>query len=171
MSFQAAEDDMKIDGRCHCGYITYEAEVDPDMVLICHCTDCQTLSASAFRVNAYTRADAFKLLSGELKIYVKTGESGNKRPQSFCPECGTAIYATADGAGPKVYSLRVGSIRQRNQIAPKVQVWSRSALPWITRIGSMRKFDKQPPIDQTGKVSLGNAAARPRWTAFFSRGR
>jgi hypothetical protein len=54
---------MKIDGRCHCGYITYEAEIDPDKTLICHCTDCQTLSGSAFRVVAYTREDAFRLLS------------------------------------------------------------------------------------------------------------
>ena len=26
---------MKVDGRCHCGYIRYEAEVDPDTVAIC----------------------------------------------------------------------------------------------------------------------------------------
>jgi hypothetical protein len=38
---------MKIDGRCHCGEITFEAEVDPDALNICHCTDCQTLSGSA----------------------------------------------------------------------------------------------------------------------------
>lgn len=153
---------MKVDGRCHCGYITYEAEIDPDKNLICNCTDCQTLSGSAFRVNAYTREDAFKLLSGQLKIYVKTSESGNKRPQSFCPECGSPIYATADGTGPKVYSLRVGSIRQRDQIVPSVQVWSRSAWPWVTHIGSIRKFEKQPPIDHTGKVDLGEARARSR---------
>jgi hypothetical protein len=145
---------MKIDGRCHCGYITYEADIDPDKILICHCTDCQILSGSAFRVVTYTREDAFNLLSGELKIYVKTSESGNKRPQSFCPECGSPIYATAGGAGPKVYSIRVGSIRQRNEIVPHAQVWSCSAQPWVTHIGSMRKFEKQPPIDQTGKVSL-----------------
>ena len=35
---------MHIEGGCHCGYITYEAEVDPDAVRICHCTDCQTLT-------------------------------------------------------------------------------------------------------------------------------
>jgi hypothetical protein len=94
------------------------------------------------------------LLSGELKIYLKTSESGNERPQSFCPECGTPIYATAVSSGPKVYSIRASTIRQRDQIAPKVQVWSRSAQPWLTNIGSMRKIEKQPPIDQTGKVSL-----------------
>ena len=145
---------MKIDGRCHCGYITYEAEIDPDKTLICHCTDCQTLSASAFRVVAYTQENAFTLLSGELKTYIKTSESGNKRPQSFCPECGTAIHATAAGEGPKVYSIRLGSVRQRDQIVPKANVWFRSAQPWVTHIGSMRKIEKQPPIDATGKVTF-----------------
>ena len=65
---------MKIDGGCHCGYITYEAVIDADKTLICHRTDCQTLSGSAFRVVTYTREDAFKLLSGKLKMYVKTSE-------------------------------------------------------------------------------------------------
>lgn len=46
---------MKIDGRCHCGYISYEAEINPETVVICHCTDCQTLSDSAFRTVALTR--------------------------------------------------------------------------------------------------------------------
>ena len=92
---------MKIDGRCHCGYITFEAEIEPDKTLLCNCTDCQTFSGSAFRVHTFTRENAFRFLSGEPKIYIKTAESGNKRPQAFCPECGTHIYATAIGAGPQ----------------------------------------------------------------------
>ena len=35
---------MKIGGGCHCGYITYEAEADPQKAFICQCTDCQELS-------------------------------------------------------------------------------------------------------------------------------
>ena len=54
-------------------------------------------------------AQEFKLLSGELKIYVKTSESGNRRPQSFCPECGTPIHATSVGVGSKVYAIRLGT--------------------------------------------------------------
>ena len=42
---------MKIEGGCHCGNITYRAEVDPNTVGICHCTDCQTLTGSAYRAN------------------------------------------------------------------------------------------------------------------------
>src|SRR5438034_7517168 len=110
---------MKIDGRCHCGYVTYEAEIDPENVLICHCTDCQTLSGSAFRTVALTREDAFKLLSGKPKVYIKTSESGAKRQQSFCPECGTPIYSAAVADGPKVYGVRVGTVRQRDKLVPK----------------------------------------------------
>ena len=62
---------MKIDGRCHCGKITYEAEIDPLKVMVCHCTDCQTMSGSAFRTVVFTREGTFSLLSGEPKIYVK----------------------------------------------------------------------------------------------------
>jgi len=52
---------MKIDGHCHCGEITFEAEVDPDALNICHCTDCQTLSGSAFRANIAAPAEHFVL--------------------------------------------------------------------------------------------------------------
>jgi hypothetical protein len=144
---------MKIDGRCHCGYITYEAEIDPQKVMICHCSDCQTLSGSAFRTVAFTREGTFKLLSGELKIYVKTGESGTKRPQSFCPKCGTPIYSTTVGEGPKVHSIRVGTARQRDQLVPKVQLWCRSSQRWLSDLSSVSKIDTQPVFNQKGGVS------------------
>jgi hypothetical protein len=124
---------MKIDGRCHCGYITYEAEIDPEKVMICHCADC--------------------LLSGELKIYVKTGESGTKRPQSFCPECGTPIYSSTVGEGPKVHVIRLGTARQRDQLVPKVQLWCRSSQRWLSDLGSIREIEKQPSFDRRGGVA------------------
>ena len=42
---------MKIDGACHCGYIRVEGEADPEKTTVCHCTDCQVGTGSAFRVN------------------------------------------------------------------------------------------------------------------------
>ena len=50
---------MKIDGGCHCGYITYSAEIDPEDVGICHCTDCQTLTGTAFRTSVRATKEAF----------------------------------------------------------------------------------------------------------------
>ncbi len=137
---------MKVDGGCHCGNITYEAEIDPAKVVICHCTDCQTLSGSAFRTVALTYQDAFTLRSGEPKIYVKTAQSGAKRQQSFCPECGTPIYSTADEAGPKIYGLRIGSIRQRDELVPQLQLWSRSQQHWLDELSAIRRVDQQSQV-------------------------
>ena len=134
---------MKIDGACHCRHLTYEANVDPEQVEICHCADCQTLSASAFRVVVAVPQKQFRLLSGTPKVYTKTAESGARRWQVFCPECGTQIYATAAEGEPKVYSVRVGTARQRDQLVPKRQFWVRSALPWVEGIASLPKFEKE----------------------------
>ena len=132
---------MKIDGGCHCGKISYTAEVDPDKVGICHCTDCQTLSGTAFRVSVSASKDAFQL-KGEPKIYVKTAESGGQRAQAFCPECGTPIYATAAN-DPQVFNIRVGTVRQRAELRPKAQGWYQSARDWINDLESLPKFAKQ----------------------------
>lgn len=122
---------MKIDGNCHCGAIAYEAEIDPEMVAICHCTDCQTLSGTAFRVAVFAPEDKFQITRGTPKVYVKTAESGNKRAQTFCADCGSPIYATSIGEGPKVYGIRVGTARQRNELPPRRQIWHRSAVAWF----------------------------------------
>ncbi|MDO9306612.1 MAG: GFA family protein [Mesorhizobium sp.] len=125
---------MKIDGGCHCGAIAYEAEIDPDMVSICHCTDCQTLSGTAFRVVIFASEENFRLTRGTPKAYVKTAESGNRRVQAFCAECGSPIYATSADVGPKSYGIRVGTARQRADLKPRRQIWHRSAAPWLPGI-------------------------------------
>ena len=126
---------MKIDGRCHCGGITYQAEVDPDGVIICHCTDCQTLTGSAFRATIPASAQSFALTSGAPSIYLKTAASGAQRAHAFCPHCGAPIYAAAP-INPQTYSLRVGAIAQRAALRPSRQIWTRSALPWVFELGA-----------------------------------
>ena len=134
---------MKIDGACHCGEIKYEAEVDPEKVAVCNCTDCQTLSGSAFRVNVFADESNLKFVSGKPVEYVKTGESGNKRVQAFCRNCGTGLYATSAGEGPRVYGLRVGTTRQRDQLVPKRQAWLRSRQHWLSNLDSVPGTEKQ----------------------------
>lgn len=143
---------MKVDGRCHCGAISYEAEVDPGQVLVCHCTDCQALSGSAFRTVVLTKPGSFRLLSGELSLYLKTGESGTDRQQSFCPRCGSPIYSTTTAEGTKVHSLRVGTLRQRSELSPKLQIWHRSVQPWVCDLASIPTIEKQPTMSDTGAM-------------------
>ena len=133
---------MKIEGQCHCGQITYEAVVDPDKVAICHCTDCQMLTGSAYRANIQAPAQTFALRTGQPKIYIKTADSGTKRAHAFCPDCGTPIYSSAI-TDPPTYSLRVGGIKQRAELRPTRQIWCRSALPWSMDLRSVEQVSRQ----------------------------
>ena len=77
---------MKVDGACHCGKLTYEAEVDPENVIICHCSDCQNISDAPYRVSVVqVKAEDFDL-HGTPKTYVKTADSGNRISLAFCGE-------------------------------------------------------------------------------------
>ena len=39
-------------------------------------------------------------------------------------------------------SIRVGTVRQRNELVPKKQVWFRSAQHWLADLGGVAKRDK-----------------------------
>lgn len=134
---------MKIDGACHCGFISFEAEVDPERTTVCHCSDCQTLSGAPYRASVATAPDRFRLLSGELSVYVKTAESGAKRVQAFCPKCGSPLYATALEDPSANLNIRVGVIRQRDELVPKRQLWGRSRQNWADDLAAIPRLEKQ----------------------------
>src|SRR5450755_1579021 len=114
-----ASNPMQVHGACHCGAISYEATVDAERVTICHCTDCQNLTGSAYRVSVPVRVEDFRLISGVPKIYFKVGDSGNRRAQAFCANCGSPMYTHAAEDHPKTYGLRVGCIHERDALTPR----------------------------------------------------
>jgi hypothetical protein len=133
---------MKVTGQCHCGAIAYEAEADPARVSACHCTDCQRLSGSAYRVSVPVPSETFRLLKGTPKIYIKTADSGNRRAHAFCADCGAPVYSSAI-SDPPMYSLRVGCLDQRAQLPPVKQIWCRSSLDWATNLESVPRVERQ----------------------------
>lgn len=133
---------MKVHGRCYCGAIRYEADVDPALVTACHCTDCQSFSGTPFRVSVPAPRETFRLLSGSPRIFEKTAESGNRRVQAFCETCGSPVYSAAVADTP-AYSLRVGCLEERESLPPQRQIWCRSALDWATGLGSVPSVPKQ----------------------------
>ena len=134
---------MPATGQCHCGAIRYEVSGEPAHHALCHCTDCQTMGGSAFRMVVPSRVDGFRITSGAPRIYVKIAESGNPRAQAFCPDCGTHLYASPAGDGPKVYNVRTSTVRQRDQIVPQFQGWHRSAQHWLPELAAIPKVETQ----------------------------
>lgn len=109
---------MQITGRCHCGEVTYQAQVDENKVFNCHCTDCQIISGAPFRTVVMSMPDAVTFTGATPKEYIKIAESGNQRAQGFCANCGTALYATSVGEGERIYGLRLGAVEQAAELIP-----------------------------------------------------
>jgi hypothetical protein len=134
---------MKVEGTCHCGAVRYEAEVDPADASLCNCTDCQMLTGSAYRVSVRALAETFKLFSGQLTPYVKIADSGARRRHSFCSVCGTPVHATADTDAPPTYSLRIGCLKQKADLPPRLRIWCDSALTWSQDVGAIPGIPRQ----------------------------
>lgn len=135
---------MKVHGRCHCGTITYEAEVEPGTVNVCHCLDCQTLTGSAFRANIQASADSFHILSGSPRRYIKTADSGARRVHAFCENCGAPVYSCAP-ENTKTYSLRVGALDERQLLGhPTRQIWTKRRLEWVPKLDGVPDCEGQP---------------------------
>jgi hypothetical protein len=128
---------MKIDGTCHCGAVRYEAEINPDKVILCHCTDCQTMSGAPYRVNVPVLIEKFSVRC-EPRRYIKIGSSGARIATTFCETCGAPIYSCA-ADDPKYVNLRLGGVTQRAQLSPKLQGYCTSAVPWSYDIREIPK--------------------------------
>ena len=82
-------------------------------VSICHCTDCQALTGSPYRVTVICAGEQIRITGKPPKIYAKTGDNGRTRFQHFCGQCGSPLFTSGEG-GPDDWGIRWGSIRQRD---------------------------------------------------------
>src|SRR5262249_60405819 len=70
-------------GGCQCGTVRYEVAGDPLMVVVCHCSDCQRQSGSAFGMSFIVPRGSFRLLRGEVKTFTRKADSGRAATCTF----------------------------------------------------------------------------------------
>ena len=66
------------EGGCQCGAIAYRVTGVPVTLFACHCTECQRQSSSAFGMALWIKDPEVKLLSGQLKEWIREMPSGKK---------------------------------------------------------------------------------------------
>ena len=81
------------DGGCQCGNIRYRLHGAPQMLYVCHCTDCQKQSASAFGMSLIVTPQQVEFLRGEaaLSSWDTRGGNGDIKRCHFCLDCGMCI--------------------------------------------------------------------------------
>jgi hypothetical protein len=132
---------MKVNARCHCGQLSLTAQIDSTKVFVCCCTDCQKLSASAFRVVVPALPGSVSV-RGEAQHYTKVADTGNRRVQGFCPVCGSGMYSKTEGDQPS-YVLRLGVLEQACQLKPSFKLWQNSQWPWTEALSQVAGCQRQ----------------------------
>lgn len=126
-------------GRCLCGHVRYECTSEPEGATYCHCVDCRRTTGSAFNVGVRVPAANLKILSGKVKAFTKTADSGNLITREFCPECGSPLFTRSVIHADHVF-IKAGSLDDPTVVVPKDQIWTSKKVPWAQIDPSLTGF-------------------------------
>ena len=119
-----------ITGGCLCGAVRYQCTEQPQNMGVCQCDRCQRQSGSAFLIATVFARDAVEV-SGELRVYEATDDSGDALRRHFCPKCGSAVMITLDRY-PGIRSIMGGTLDDKSLLKPTYSLWTSSGQPWLT---------------------------------------
>ncbi len=132
-------------GGCACGAIRYTIKSEPLISYLCHCTECQKRTASAFGLNLQITSDNLIIDKGTPKERTRKGDSGNELTINFCGDCGTTLFS-APHARPNIRVMYCGSLDDPAWVPVKLNIWTKSALPWVYLDPSLPDEPGQPDM-------------------------
>ncbi|KAF4122921.1 Glutathione-dependent formaldehyde-activating enzyme [Geosmithia morbida] len=125
---------MATKGSCMCGEIKFDSTSEPLSTALCHCTDCQKWSGSAFTSNAIVPRDSFTVTHGTPKSYDVTGDSGKINKHHFCANCGSSLYTELEIL-PGVTIIKAGTLdggAANLAGKPSVEFYCKSRVQYLT---------------------------------------
>jgi hypothetical protein len=132
-----------ISGRCLCGAVRYSAEAEVAMQAVCHCTECQRQSGTAFSVFVAIPRAALTL-EGETRAYTAKGEEhGTDTERRFCPACGSPVVSFVEVV-PDLAFIKVGTLDDASWVKPAIEIWARSAQPWAPEFDDAARVERGP---------------------------
>jgi hypothetical protein len=133
-------------GSCMCRAIRYECSAEPIMMGNCHCRDCQQATGTAFAAAMLVLRDAVTI-TGDVKYYDVTGDSGSIVSRGFCPHCGSRLFSKPPI--PEFMGIMAGSLDDPSWFQPEADLYTASAQPWDYLNPDLPKFAKFPPPEQS----------------------
>lgn len=144
--------DLPLTGGCQCGQVRYRINAAPYVFYLCHCTECQRHTSSAFGESLRIKGSDLEV-AGELKTCRRMSESGKTREGHFCPDCGVRIVHGTQGSD--MVNIKAGTLDDATWLVPAGHIWTRSKQRFV-EIGDDELQYEQQPDD-------GYAAMAARW--------
>lgn len=150
---------LPLTGGCQCGQVRYQATARPFAFYLCHCTECQRHTSSAFGESLRFRADDLAI-SGPLSTYRRSSQSGRIRIGRFCPSCGVRIVHST--VGTDMVNLKAGTLDDTSWLIPAGHIWTSSKQPFVAIGPDELTYETQPQD--------GYAALAARWREMLGEG-
>jgi hypothetical protein len=126
--------------RCCCGALRVEATGEP-LIGVCHCTECQRRTGSAFGVATFFSKDQVRT-EGPSKVYARRGDSGRKVEFHFCPDCGASVFWYAEFR-PDHIGVALGAFADPSMPWPAASLWEATRHPWVNFDHPINRFTDQ----------------------------
>ena len=133
--------ELPLEGGCICGQVRYRVEA-PQVVLMCHCRNCQQRTGSAFNTSMLTFRKDFAVTAGDTVTRELPGGSGALHRQHFCPQCLVRTH-TEMLAYPDIINVRAGTLDDPGAAPPIAQMWTSLAQPWAIA-PDVQAFEENP---------------------------
>ena len=134
---------MTYTGRCACEKVTLTITGETLGVRQCWCRQCQQIAAGGPTHNAIFKGEDV-VVTGALATSEWTAASGNTLSFTFCPSCGTQIYAQSS-ARLHMKTVRLGAIDTPHKLKPQMIIWTDDAPDWAVFDPALERFPQQPP--------------------------
>lgn len=133
-----------ITGRCLCGGVTYSVDAEPVWQGVCHCTNCQRQTASAFSLIVGVPSRKLAVQGSTLASFNTPSEGyASTTQRHFCSACGSPVFSTIESM-PEVAFLKAGTIDDLSWFEPTAEIWTRSAQPWVPHFEGAARYERIP---------------------------
>jgi hypothetical protein len=130
-------------GRCQCGEVRYESVGDVVALYVCHCSECQKQSASAFGMSLEVPSAGLRVTRGTPKFWSRGTDTGKRIRCAFCPNCGSRLWHESEGPAATL-TIKAGSLDEPVDIATAIHIWTCRALPGTIIPAGARQYPKEP---------------------------
>jgi hypothetical protein len=142
MNILKGKSDGPSHGKLPLRQVQYVLTGEPTSVAVCHCTHCQKQTASAFSIVVMAPRKALEI-TGDLKAYKDTGDSGQTVLRQFCPNCGSPVLTEA-AVMPEVAIIKAGTFNDTGWLRPAFNMFRDSAQPWLDLPEDIPNFGRMP---------------------------
>lgn len=115
-------------GGCACGAVRYESSAQPKFELHCCCRQCQRATGGGHASSFALSIDAVTI-TGDMKFFDQTADSGNTVSRGFCPDCGSPMM-NINSSCPEMRYIHAATLDDPSIFKPTMVVFHRTVQPW-----------------------------------------